>query len=140
MGCDIHLHIELKDKEGNWHHYGEPSINRNYSLFGFLAGVRDNNIKPIKPYDDKFPKNASLITRVHYGEWKLDSHSLRVFGSNDIAQIYKRWDKFKKHADIDFFYDFEHNVLRSYCFGNSFCKDSLPEEFVDIRFIFWFDN
>ena len=39
MGCDIHLHTEVKIK-GVWHHYSAPSIDRNYRLFEKMAGVR----------------------------------------------------------------------------------------------------
>ena len=63
MGCDIHFHIELKN--GNeWVYYANPSLERNYKLFAFLANVRnDFKIIPIsKPKG--LPKDASLITKI----------------------------------------------------------------------------
>lgn len=55
MGCDIHL--EYFDEEGNEvtfsnlyeeDFYDDPFAGRNYSVFAFLAGVRNmSNIKPI---------------------------------------------------------------------------------------------
>ena len=44
MGTDIHFHLEvlLECGEGDyhWQYYGEVNIPRDYSLFGFLSGVR----------------------------------------------------------------------------------------------------
>lgn len=48
MGCDIHSMYERNHRIGNridldfpwWHNMGDPEIDRNYQLFGMLAGVR----------------------------------------------------------------------------------------------------
>ena len=40
MGCDIHLHVEVKIK-GKWLHYNHPNIDRCYWLFTKMAGVRE---------------------------------------------------------------------------------------------------
>lgn len=50
MGCDIHLYFEKKNNEGQWKKIDIDErllpTNRNYRLFGFLAGVRDNELEP----------------------------------------------------------------------------------------------
>jgi hypothetical protein len=49
MGCDIHLFVE-KFIDNKWRMFGSSgafSIDRNYMLFGLLAGVRNRDIKPI---------------------------------------------------------------------------------------------
>lgn len=39
MGCDIHLHQEVKIN-GEWHHYRLAEMPRNYEVFEKMAGVR----------------------------------------------------------------------------------------------------
>jgi hypothetical protein len=145
MGCDIHFHIELKDKEGVWHHYSSPWIDRNYSLFSFLAGVRGLDIKPIKANNDIFPINTSLITKINYNQWKEDAHNLRVFNYDDIQQIYKRWNEYNKNVGIheyfsSSFHDILHTNLEFQKFDGEFEEGSILHAFQDVRFIFWFDN
>lgn len=43
MGCDIHLHTELKIN-GQWQHYSAPSISRDYHLFGRLSMPRYHDV------------------------------------------------------------------------------------------------
>jgi hypothetical protein len=53
MGCDIHAYIDYDSPEGSmeWiNFFGEIHINRNYSLFSVLAGVRDDWENPIGTY------------------------------------------------------------------------------------------
>lgn len=41
MGCDIHAHIEYRLAGDNyWSCFADPSMGRDYNLFGLLAGVR----------------------------------------------------------------------------------------------------
>ena len=40
MGCDIHLHAEIK-VNGKWEHYAHPHIRRDYRLFAKMASVRN---------------------------------------------------------------------------------------------------
>lgn len=66
MGCDIHLYFEQKDSDNNWKRIFIPESlipdDRNYSLFGFLAGVRNPHRRPLFsnrgiPKDTSFPSN-----------------------------------------------------------------------------------
>lgn len=50
MGCDIHLHQEVKIG-GEWHHYREQSVSRNYALFAKMAGVRNYGLT-VTPIDE----------------------------------------------------------------------------------------
>lgn len=61
MGCDIHAHIELK-VNGKWEHYSCPNIQRWYTLFTRICGVRGNdNITPIdKPRG--LPEDLNIVT------------------------------------------------------------------------------
>lgn len=40
MGCDIHAYPEARASDRGWRSLGTVEINRNYLLFGHLAGVR----------------------------------------------------------------------------------------------------
>ena len=55
MGCDIHAFIETKEPQSSRYDrsIGFP-INRDYFLFGLLAGVRYSKCKYIQPRG--FPK------------------------------------------------------------------------------------
>jgi hypothetical protein len=73
MGCDIHIHIEIK-REGNnyWEGFGgEFSINRNYMLFGIMAkGVRSSiddgyEIRGIPP-----DLSSNVMERLYYSVGK----------------------------------------------------------------------
>jgi len=152
MGCDIHFHIEIKTGTDIWHHYSAPDIDRNYAFFGFLAGVRNSEIKPIKTDDDKLPVDASFITKLNYYHWEGCCHNIRVFGQKEIKQMYDRWQEYKKYIGHENkFFEPEWHVLKTYLFGNSFVlpdKEKYEENgyndplkyIEDIRFIFWFDN
>jgi hypothetical protein len=99
MGCDIHLFTEIKksinsqDKwvnADNWRYNpyyqegndeGERMLNieslysgRNYTLFGILAGVRDNSNDSI---DDPrgLPEDVSEVTKKESDRWDGDGHS-----------------------------------------------------------------
>lgn len=48
MGCDIHLHAEVKIKNA-WHHYAHPSVPRSYPLFSIMAGVHESVMSGSKP-------------------------------------------------------------------------------------------
>lgn len=48
MGCDIHAWIEYKNGSF-WECFGTVEFNRNYCLFGALAGVRERGIEHIPP-------------------------------------------------------------------------------------------
>lgn len=56
MGCDIHMVLQIKDND-EWKTTEILDIDRNYTLFGILAGVRDGTYKTISepkglPKDD----------------------------------------------------------------------------------------
>lgn len=74
MGCDIHASIEVQRIRGSWRAVAIPDDMRNYELFGFLAGVRDDR-EPWVPLRG-IPKDADCQTFqvTTYGEtppWTL---------------------------------------------------------------------
>ena len=148
MGCDIHLHIELKI-EGKWEHYGCPSIPRSYYLFTKLAGVRASNPE-IEPFSEPrgLPDDITLLTKMAVDRDGGDAHSKSWIDSNEIDQLeewvrtylIKTWNRSNSN-----WLDLEAHFLHSYCFGNSFAgikkyPESYPSSVEDVRFVFWFDN
>ena len=142
MGCDIHLHIEIK-LDNKWEHYSTPKIDRNYALFEKMAGVRSSgSISPIcNPKG--LPKDATLLTLLDYSTFRGYGHSASWLDENEIM-ILEDYIKDVLGKDL------EHNILNIYFFGNSFTsKFRFPEEtyykdimdrISSVRFVFWFDN
>ena len=137
MGCDIHLHIELKHENGEWHHYGAPDVDRWYALFEKMAGVRgslDNAISLPKG----LPEDASTITKAEFEYWKDEAHSISWLSSDEIIEL-ENW--------LSAFYDLEQDILHMYLNGQkitSYFKydySNFPVYgYTDVRFVFWFDN
>lgn len=146
MGCDIHLHIEVK-LSGKWEHWGAPDINRNYALFALMADVRnDGTIKPIcQPKG--LPKDIHLLTKLDYNRAKSDYHSMSWFG---IDEIKKLSDAFENKELLDTILhktwgNLEIDILRTWLFRDGFAgfkdyPESYPSVLEDVRFVFWFDN
>ena len=140
MGCDIHLHIEVKIN-CKWEHYSTPNVGRNYLLFEKMAGVRGSDENAIcKPKG--LPDDASIITNLDYRTWKAYAHSASWLDLKQINQL-NEWLIYlcEKEARPAIYYDLEHSILSCYLFEGSFCDlpSNIPEV-TDVRFVFWFDN
>lgn len=140
MGCDIHMHIEVK-LDGAWQHYGAPRVNRNYDLFEKLAGVRGDAENAIA-LPKGLPADATLVTLRDYEGWEGDAHSATWLEESEIEQL-EEWLKTQpgRFGSLDL----EHEVLNTYLFGSSFTGHKrYPEDnrqrVEDVRFVFWFDN
>lgn len=141
MGCDIHLHTEIKiDRQ--WHHYSKPMIQRNYRLFGLMAGVRDSFIEPVcypKGLPDKLTFTTWFCNDVRTG----DAHSHSWFNAEELEIFYDRLiEVFEDERRVDM--HFIHKQA-GYLFGNDWgawlqYPHSYPKAIEDIRWIFWFDN
>lgn len=145
MGCDIHLHIEVKI-DGQWHHYGHPAIERSYRLFEKMAGVRGDAAKALIP-PRGIPSDATFLTTFNYELWEGDAHTPSWLGVREIMEL-EDWlntdlGGLKSHNDL------EYDILHTYLFGNSFSglikfpgdyATGLKQKLEDARFVFWFDN
>lgn len=158
MGCDIHLHTEIK-VNGTWYHYGAPNGERCYALFALIAGVRGNprgaapdGCEPVAR-DRGVPDDASVVTRIACEDYAQDGHGHTWLGAADLVELERRWramleDKSQasRYARGDL--EAEH---AGFFFGNSWagwalypdesCNKSLRGLGVeDVRWILWFDN
>jgi hypothetical protein len=142
MGCDIHLHTEIK-VNGKWLHYGAPSVPRCYALFALMADVRnsDGDIIPVsKPKG--LPDDISEITRLSNQRWGCDGHSHSWLSAVELAKLEDAWQKHKPHGWDQS--DLEHHYF-GYLESNSWAGFAkYPEDrepwIEDVRFVFWFDN
>jgi hypothetical protein len=142
MGCNIHVHVEIKVK-GRWLHYNHPYVRRNYWLFGKMAGVRNyDNVKPIsKPKG--FPDDASETTALDfYEQWGVDAHSASWLSSEEVKE-FSEWFGKQPGRDQGDVHGFE--GIFGYLFGNTlagFSKypEDQPDFLEDFRIVFWFDN
>lgn len=135
MGCDVHIHSEVKIN-GRWHHYDQPNCDRDYALFEKMAGVRGDAENAIAP-PRGVPGDATDMTRFDCAHWGLDGHSHSWLSAEEIAQL----------ADWYAAEYPEHRFPKweRWLFGNpysSFMKypDDRVDGVEDVRFIFWFDN
>lgn len=143
MGCDIHLHIEIKIA-GVWHHYGHPKISRNYDLFQKMAGVRGDEREAIAS-PRGLPADITKLTAysAEHDKGKL-AHSHSYLDAGEISSLEDWLREFGPpgrfgRCDLDW------DILNCYLFGNSFggfakYPDERPEGLEDLRFVFWFDN
>ncbi len=144
MGCDIHLHVEVKIK-GRWLHYNHPQISRNYNLFCMMAGVRkygeDGEPKPISE-PRGLPDDLSDTTRFDFDWDEPDAHSMSWLSAEEAGKVQKWHDDNRKVKD-------SLTPVFGYVFGNYVdshleypedCKELKERGFEDTRVVFWFDN
>lgn len=137
MGCDIHLYIERKNKNGHWEEFkiDERLLpnDRNYQLFTFLADVRnfyDFNIQPQFanrgiPQDSSIPKDSE--------DWYMGDHSFTYASLNEILKA--PWKKYQlKECYFIIFFEY---VLPRLCDWPGIIS---KEGEKNIRIIMGFDN
>jgi hypothetical protein len=123
MGCDIHLHQEVKIN-GVWHHYGCPSVGRSYRLFALMADVRNNGeVEPIAKQKG-VPSDITELTKFDLVGWEDDGHSHSWLSAGEIELLYD-------------FLDSGHIDDLGYVFGYPW--NHIPLGVDDFRFVFWFD-
>ena len=140
MGCDIHLHIEVKYR-GKWELYSSPRVKRNYWLFEKMAGVRGEEENAIVP-PKGFPDDASPLVQLSYKQWGETAHTPSWLNQKEIGELQEAL--IQEYGD-DLDHDLEYDILHCYAFGNSFAsyghdEDSRVEDVEEFRFVFWFDN
>jgi hypothetical protein len=145
MGCDIHLHIEIKIS-GEWHHYSAPAVRRDYELFEKMAGVRGERQNAIA-FPRGLPNDATFLTTFDARHWNSDGHSHSWLSSEELILL-EDWSE-ARNPKMNMDLDLECGILHCYLFGNSFAGlHKYPNDnrrlremgLEDVRFVFWFDN
>lgn len=153
MGCDIHMFAEKKQDGLYQEVTAVPAYDdRNYALFGWLAGVR--NYSAVTPLSEPrgLPENASLDVRESLNKWSCDAHSTSWFTVDELLAI-----DYSRHVeDCRVTRQIAPNLIT----GAATCEpgegkreplsDFIGSGFIDYikqlkehgaeRIIFWFDN
>lgn len=150
MGCDIHMHTEVKIG-GVWHHYSAPKVPRNYRFFCHLVGVR-GPIEGVTPMSEPrgLPEDLSALTKIDADRDGDDGHSHSWLSSAELAAALKWYDEqqcefLKRRGEEHSWFSCEHTFF-GYLFGNGWelrpedRGDAYPAEIEDVRAVFWFDN
>lgn len=137
MGCDIHLHQEIKIN-GNWEHYGMADVPRDYRLFAKMAGVRGSETPIALPRG--LPACATAVTRFHSEHFGTDGHSHSWLDADEIYELIQ-WMKSMRTTECMQ----DHRKCFGFLFGNTWegfkrYPDDVMDGLDDIRFVFWFDN
>lgn len=153
MGCDIHLHTEVKIG-GAWHHYSHPNVNRWYGLFTKMAGVRGvRDVTPIS-HPKGLPDLPSYLTALDAERWEQDGHSHSWLDAREIAEVHDWVQKvYDEHYDEGnyrypeqqwgYLFNSGWDAFHKYKNADGSHNDSatsIPPEIQDIRWVFWFDN
>ncbi len=149
MGCDIHIHAEVK-VHGNWQHYTQLRLPRNYRLFEKMAGVRGDDANAIAA-PRGMPVDVTRETRFCSDYEGANAHSHSWLSSDEILVLQDwctenlmayRQPSILKSFDIEW-------EANAYFFGNSFSGwKKYPSDnkrlrgmgVQDVRFVFWFDS
>lgn len=131
MGCDIHGFIEVKIGK-NWYVYDKVGSERDYTLFGILAGVRDERVAPVSELKG-VPEDASIVVKAEVKSWEGDGHSHTWLSATEMKQAYKEYVKIVKRTWLD--EGMDSSVYQLYLYG-----DWDSNVFADVRMVIWFDN
>ena len=135
MGCDIHLHQEIKVK-GKWLHYSHPNVNRDYRLFALLGNVRNYDECPFLSDERGLPADITDMTRLAAEYCKEDWHSHSYIERSEILRLEGLYNKCTPRRDEAFNLE----DVFGYLFGNGWDYDPPDMGLEDVRWIFWFDN
>lgn len=150
MGCDIHFYLEVKEDD-MWINKNKVSINtdwdenleypqsdivldsiyydRNYLLFGVLAGVRDTTPQPIshpKGLPDDVSEEIKLFADNYDGHsysW-LTLNELTDYDWDSVGSIYRNCLSFTETVFPEMLDLIKHD----------------PDRYNDVRCVFWFDS
>lgn len=136
MGTSINIHFEIK-VSGKWEHYSSPYLNRNYNMFGWLAGVRlpENQEIEVKG----LPTDISVVTLI---DWEnAEGHTPSYLTAEEITNWLK---EFPHLVDSDPEINKFHPRI-GYLFGNMFNSyynypTDYPPKIEDLRMVFWFNE
>lgn len=154
MGCDIHSFAERRNKETNkWEVVREcmtlddfdkkwykkekgdsPFDWRHYSMFGFLAGVRDQTIEPINEPRD-IPEDVSQEVLTEYDYWQDNAHSASWLSLRELVEF----DYDKNCTGEEYISESYREMLNDLFFVHLEDLKALGD-LDDVRVVFWFDN
>lgn len=146
MGCDIHSFAEVRGADGTWRvvgdvfplddfsqryehrtHRANPFGDRNYQVFGFLAGVRQRLIPPISQ-PRGLPADVSASVKASAADWDLDGHSHSWLSLEELNAV--DYDALEASPEYGLGEQFYRHLAVLRTLGD-------PK---NVRVVFWFDN
>ncbi len=137
MGCDIHLHTEVKI-EGRWHHWQLEDVSRNYRLFEVMAGVRGDASEAVA-LPRGLPDDITVVTRKSREQYGEDGHSESWLTLDEMLEVYKRWPLPEPVIESRALWR-DRYIFGMRPEGYREFPDEAPEFVEEIRYVFWFDN
>lgn len=157
MGCDIHLYLEYKEapEKDYWQPFGGRLSERNYTMFGLMAGVRggpalvepkglpgDVAYRAESDYtlipDDNFKDSEGFCGKAEAQRWvaqgcsKPWKYTNRITGPDWHSPSWLGTDEFEKvisaYHDAGYPETYYHAILAA------------MKSFPVARIVFWFDN
>lgn len=89
MGCDIHGYVEVKQSSGVWIAFKEISVNRDYSWFATIAGVRGYG-EQTHLHRRGIPDNPSMVWLDYCGISDI-LHSHTWLTPNETLDCFEEW-------------------------------------------------
>lgn len=134
MGCDIHAFVEYRQPKGDegqdppeWRGFREAHLERDYEMFGLLAGVR-SLVDPIA--DPRgLPPDIGFWTQCGQRDWQADMHTPTWLTFEEYAEVVKR-----ACGRIS------HPYERVTYVGLLGLMTALVGRGCDVRLVLWFDN
>jgi len=140
VGATIHLHVEVM-VGGRWLHLNAPHVERDYRLFGKIAGVRNMVITPIaRPRG--LPPDISELTRLCYEQDKkgVNVHSETFLTRLEWKELGHWYDDTYGPSGQGRFHGLD--GILGYFDGNPIwtLAGSCGSELEDARLVAWFDH
>lgn len=142
MGCNAHVHIEVKKNE-KWYHFAAPDVRRDYFVYAAMAGERLEDLpqciqKRICPAAEshEMPNDISEVTEICYkqdGE-AYHLHNVSVITAEGLHRLQQNLNELNA---LPRSYDLEEDIFHTYVGGNTLAQH---QGWDDLRVILWFDN
>lgn len=144
MGCDAHVHAEVKIG-GEWHHYGAYDPARLYKVFALLAGVRQGT-EPVVPLSEPrgLPEDASKLTRFCHDLMGENAHTASWLALDELGPLHQLLRQYSRDYEIGNWLagagpHFDHPA-EVYLFRNGWEEPPEEKGVEGVRLVFWFDN
>lgn len=146
MGTDIHFVVEKKVDE-RWlglfdsSHCDGLANDRDYGLFGELAGIRCRGSQGRKPRG--VPDDASDLTKYHIADDGPDGHSHSFMSMSEFAESARHVDVVRKDEPVftdDFGRKNPVKALFDIYIEEEFGENDGSNSVDKYRVVFWFDN
>lgn len=137
MGCDIHPYVEARTDGGEWQYLPDVDVFdcRDYSLFGFLADVRNYSDSPVIAEPRGLPDDVTAKIR-EAADW--DNYHSRTWFT--LAEL-QEYDYEQRFDDCREPYGVPDTTLRAFLGEWYFAElDRLAKIPGEVRIVLWFDN